>query len=89
MSEITQKELADIIFQYRGIAPYEEPCSKCQGLGVRGYSNTTTWRGGIGGQAITNDVCDKCWGSGKENHPWPSHRKFYAMEKQLEGGEDE
>lgn len=50
-------------------------CPSCQGWGVRSYPNTTTWRGGIGGQMFTNDVCNKCWGSGDANNFWPSHRK--------------
>ena len=40
-------------------------CGMCNGLGHRAYGNTTTWRGGIGGQAITQGTCDKCWGTGR------------------------
>jgi len=50
------------------------PCELCRGLGVRAYGSTATWRGGAGGQAITSDVCDRCWGSGTTDRPWPSHR---------------
>ncbi len=42
----------------------EYPCDKCSGKGVRAYGSTATWGGGIGGQAITNGVCDVCWGTG-------------------------
>jgi len=49
-------------------------CSGCGGSGYKFYSSTATWRGGAGGQAFTNDVCDKCWGSGDRDRPWPSHR---------------
>ena len=52
----------------------EDPCGRCDGLGVRGYASTSTWRGGIGGQAITSDVCDECWGSGDSYRKWPSWR---------------
>ncbi len=50
------------------------PCEPCHGLGVRAYGSTATWRGGAGGMAITSDVCDRCWGSGNADRPWPSHR---------------
>ena len=49
------------------------PCAECGGSGYRLYASTATWRGGIGGQAMTTDVCDKCWGSGDATKPWPSH----------------
>ncbi|MBI2405089.1 hypothetical protein HYV22_02825 [Candidatus Gottesmanbacteria bacterium] len=42
-------------------------CRTCQGLGTKGYGDTSTWRHTIGGQAMTTDVCDKCWGSGDEH----------------------
>jgi len=42
----------------------DEPCPVCNGFGCRAYANTTQWKGGIGGQMITNGVCDYCWGSG-------------------------
>jgi hypothetical protein len=44
-------------------------CGECMGAGIKGYSDTTTWRGGIGGQAMTSGVCDKCWGSGIHERP--------------------
>ena len=52
------------ILQYRGV---DFPCKRCQGLGVRAYGDTSTWRHGIGGQAITGGVCDECWGTGDIN----------------------
>lgn len=42
-------------------------CDACSGFGYKVYSSTATWRGGIGGQAITRDVCDVCWGTGDKN----------------------
>ncbi len=57
------------------------PCARCRGLGVRTYGSTATWRGGIGGQAMTTGVCDRCWGSGDEHHHWPSHRLFESAAK--------
>lgn len=46
-----------------------EPCEACRGLGVRGYGSTSTWMGGPGGQILTQDTCDKCWGSGRADRP--------------------
>jgi len=40
-------------------------CQKCAGRGRCGYASTATWHGGVGGQAITVAVCDKCWGTGR------------------------
>lgn len=57
-----------------GVRTREELCLKCSGLGVCTYASTATWRGGIGGWALTQDVCDKCWGSGNPLRPWPSWR---------------
>jgi len=51
------------MLEWRGIEPGMQ-CSSCGGSGRRTYSSTATWRGGIGGQACTDDVCDGCWGSG-------------------------
>jgi hypothetical protein len=58
---MTDAELHAKFLEWRGI---EYPCETCQGSGKKTYSSTATWAGGIGGQAFTVDVCDKCWGSG-------------------------
>ncbi len=46
-----------------------QDCSTCQGTGQRAYGSTSGARGGPGGQVITGDVCDHCWGSGCEDLP--------------------
>lgn len=46
---------------WRGV---ETPCRGCGGAGTRAYGSTATWRGGVGGQSMTSDVCDRCWGTG-------------------------
>lgn len=51
-------------------------CECCHGFGARLYSTTATWRGGIGGQAFTYDVCDHCWGSGDEDNRWEDLREL-------------
>lgn len=50
-------------------------CTVCFGKGIRLYGSTATWHGGIGGAAMREDVCDKCWGSGDEEHPWTDLQK--------------
>ena len=60
--------LADVL-SMRGIELGEQ-CTRCNGFGVIAYGSTSTWRGGIGGSAITNDVCNSCWGSGNKHRPW-------------------
>jgi hypothetical protein len=50
-----------------------DECPTCQGSGYVYYSDTSTWRGGIGGQVFTHDVCNHCWGSGSDSKPWPRH----------------
>ena len=46
----------------------EDRCPKCLGIGRRDYPSTATWRGGVGGSAITGDVCDSCWGTGNRHY---------------------
>ena len=40
------------------------PCTECHGSGRLLYGSTATWRGGIGGCSMTQDVCNVCWGTG-------------------------
>lgn len=61
------------MLERRGI---ERPCEWCQGFGQRGYASTATWRGGMGGAAMTSDVCDHCWGSGNADSPWTDLRRL-------------
>jgi hypothetical protein len=53
-------------------------CASCRGVGQRLYGSTATWRGGIGGAAMTEDVCDVCWGTGDSSHPGYDIRKHEA-----------
>jgi hypothetical protein len=71
----SKEEIYKMFLEWRGIDPdFGMVCSSCSGSGVKSYGSTSTWRGGIGGQMITTDVCDKCWGSGNAHCAWPSHR---------------
>ena len=67
--------------EFRGV---ETPCPGCNGIGVKTYGNTSTWMGGIGGSAMTNGVCDKCWGSGDENKKWMNLRSVMSQKSALE-----
>lgn len=73
-------DLRGRMLAWRGLS-YSTPCGDCGGSGIQTYGSTATWHGGIGGAAMTDDVCDKCWGSGDANKSWPSHREFYAMKR--------
>ena len=76
-----RKEAFDQLLEIRGV---ESPCTACSGLGVRAYGSTATWMGGIGGQAMTNGVCDKCWGSGDKHRSWPSWKEMKALRDENE-----
>jgi hypothetical protein len=70
----------------RDIDP-DDRCENCGGSGIAMYDINSTWRGEAGGWTVTvdtSDVCDQCWGSGNRHKPWPSHRRFEEMEKELE-----
>ena len=58
---------------------YVKRCSACHGRGRREYPDTSTWRGGgYAGQAITVDICDRCWGTGDEGRPGTDLRALIA-----------
>ena len=69
---MTAEEYEQILEDMRGVI---HPCNKCDGWGVAMYGTTATWRGGIGGATPTLDICNKCWGSGDKDRPWPSHSR--------------
>lgn len=88
------KDLIEILknnqyhFEWRGI-PEDQVCVRCYGRGSRVYPSTSTWRGGIGGQALTSDVCDQCWGSGNEKQPWTNLRKMYSLMRETKNKKKE
>lgn len=63
--------LLGIAHQLAGVA-----CRGCGGKGQRCYSSTATWRGGVGGAALTDDVCDVCWGTGRTDRIGPNLRRL-------------
>lgn len=43
-------------------------CGACMGRGERLYGSTATWRGYlVGGAQMTRDICDQCWGTGRND----------------------
>lgn len=69
---VSSERLYAMCLEWRGIEP-ENACGDCLGSGYKAYGNTATYRrASIAGQAITNDVCDRCWGSGDRTKPWPA-----------------
>lgn len=66
------------VLLWRGIERVngDKPCLACGGSGARAYANTATWHGGVGGNMITSDICDKCWGSGNAEKPWVNLRQL-------------
>ena len=47
--------------------PIKTRCIKCNGTGTVLYGSTSTFLGGIGGQMMTEGVCDRCWGTGRKD----------------------
>lgn len=62
----------------------EIACSKCSGRGSRPYPSTSGWRGGTAGQILTSDVCDVCWGTGRNDRIGVNLRKVKGMAKEME-----
>lgn len=76
---VARKDSYEFALEWRSIDQLtDKVCRRCNGAGIAIYGSTATWRGGIGGQAMTSDVCDQCWGSGTANKPWHSRREATA-----------
>lgn len=61
---------------------HDKLCEVCHGWGVRYYSSTATWGGGMGGAMFTSDVCDRCWGTGSANRVGADLRKMRDQENE-------
>lgn len=59
-------------------------CTECNGTGGKLYGDTSTWHNGVGGSLITEDVCDKCWGTGRKDIKGIDLRKINNKIKALE-----
>ncbi len=70
-----EERLNQAALDWRGI---NTPCGDCGGRGSKAYPNSAGWAGGIGGQAMTSGVCDKCWGSGDAEKTWANLRHVSA-----------
>jgi len=60
------EERRQVILDWLGIES-DQLCKRCGGRGQRLYGSTATWRGGIGGQVMTTDTCNACWGTGRSD----------------------
>ncbi len=78
-NQCTDEEFLERALRWRGVNP-SHVCPECEGSGQRIYGNTTTWVGGIGGQVMTHDVCDECWGTGDLSRPGINLRKMLQDE---------
>ena len=56
------KRVLAMAYQLAGVS-----CHRCGGYGTHTYGSGSTWRGGVGGQMMTMDVCDVCWGTGRND----------------------
>ena len=65
------QELLACSYALAGIA-----CPGCGGMGEKAHGDTSIWAGGIGGQAITTGVCDKCWGTGRTDKTGVNLRRY-------------
>jgi hypothetical protein len=68
-ASISPEQLREAIYEAQRLTLAGENCDSCGGLGRRAYGSTSTWSGGAGGQMMTADVCDRCWGSGDVDLP--------------------
>lgn len=69
-----------------GLDPSDLPCEKCGGMRVRPYGDSTTYdvrRGKGGGQAITSDICDECWGTGQQGRRGRNVRELLSERDEL------
>lgn len=49
------------------------------------YGSTTTYMGGIGGAAMTEDTCDMCWGTGDLKRIGKDLRRLRTVLSQTQG----
>lgn len=78
-SEYVGEEILALARALRGNA-----CNTCGGRGSRAYGSTATWRGGVGGQSITSGICDKCWGTGRNDRTGVNLKKFSGMMRKVQ-----
>lgn len=58
-------------------------CRRCGGSGRWTYSDTSTWARRGGGQSLTADVCDACWGTGDTERRGADLRRMAAEVERL------
>lgn len=83
MENENEKIVDDYFERFLQWREIENVCKKCNGTGRLAYGNTSTWHHGIGGQSITGDVCEFCWGTGDMNRKGADLRNIYNETKRL------
>ena len=73
-------ELLAIAHQLKGVA-----CCACNGRGTITFNDTSTWRRAIGAHPkLTEDACERCWGTGRADKSGPDLRRIKSIEQQNE-----
>ncbi len=80
MTEVGKYAPEEVWKLFRGV---RDPCDRCKGSGQLMYGSTSTWRGGMGGAAMTRDVCDICWGSGDKHRTWQDLRAWRDRDTEM------
>ena len=73
-----ERDNPDVVRIY---CPAEFRCEKCCGRGRLAYPTTSTWTGRVGGATVTEDVCDKCWGTGSSEKSGANLRALSASHR--------
>jgi hypothetical protein len=81
-SELMERYAVELVSRAR--REINVDCERCVGRGIRSYGSTSTWAGGIGGCEITTDVCDSCWGTGRNDRTGTDLRKLMNECRQSE-----
>jgi DnaJ-class molecular chaperone len=71
MEYYLKSEVDELLSRFEG-----EVCPECGGNGRKVYASTSTFMGGIGGAAMTDDWCDKCWGTGRSDRAGPNLKEM-------------
>lgn len=58
-------------------------CPACHGIGHRDYQHSSTWRHGVGVDGVNVDICDVCWGTGRNDRNGVNLRELYEKQERL------
>ncbi len=69
LEELRGPGMLATFLEWRDIKKVCGGTSGCGGTGRKCYGSGSTWHGGTSGQVATEDICDRCWGSGDVDRP--------------------